>query len=227
MRTNGEPGWVWRVRRIQVRTPSGEGRQSARCGGTVNRISLTGGRRLRHPDLTGREGAGRGKRLSPELEAGSPVAAVYDRRRSVEDSQWGSATPPYRNGGHRPPLQNTVWAQRDSTGAGCRGAPRETRMSGKRPGNSGILRMDMDATGPAGGARRRAVGRSRHVWGRLLSDWNTGVRNYTGNIAQKSLVPPTADCMFPHPCAVRAVRPAGRWTAKGRKKHRVPSPHGL
>jgi hypothetical protein len=104
---------------------------------------------LRHPDPTGREGAWRGKRLSPELEAGSPVAAVYDRRLefgqfaavydrrpSIEDSRRGSAgstgstssrqassrqaTPPcYGNGGHRPPLQNTVWAQRDSTGSGC------------------------------------------------------------------------------------------------------------
>ena len=75
--------------------------------------------RLRHPDPTGREGARRRKRLSPELEADSPVAAVYDRRPSVEDSRRGSATPFHSNGGHRPPLQNTVWAQRDSTGAGC------------------------------------------------------------------------------------------------------------
>ena len=36
--------------------------------------------RLRHPAPAGRAGARLGKRLSPELEAGLPVAAVYDRR---------------------------------------------------------------------------------------------------------------------------------------------------
>ena len=50
-----------------------------------------------------RAGTQRGKRLSPELEAGPPVAAVYDRR------------PDPRFGGHRPPLQYLVWIQRDST----------------------------------------------------------------------------------------------------------------
>jgi len=45
--------------------------------------------------------------LSPELGAGTPLAAVYDRR----------TEPAACLGGHRPPLQNTVGAQRDSTGA--------------------------------------------------------------------------------------------------------------
>ena len=55
--------------------------------------------RLRPPDPARLAGAKRGKRLSPELETGSPVAAVYDRR--------GTLQAPF--GGHRPPLQNTVW----------------------------------------------------------------------------------------------------------------------
>ncbi len=51
--------------------------------------------------------------LSPELEAGTPVAAVYDRRTEPATSL----------GGHRPPLQNTVGAQRNSAGAGCMSLP--------------------------------------------------------------------------------------------------------
>ena len=64
---------------------------------------------LRPPDPARRAGAKRGKRLSPELKTGSPVAAVYDRRN----------TPRTLFGGHRPPLQHPVWTQRDSTGSGC------------------------------------------------------------------------------------------------------------
>jgi hypothetical protein len=63
----------------------------------------------------GRADARRGKRLSSELKAGSPVAAVYDRRNDSV-SQVGDAT---HNGGHRPPLQNSVCAQHDSTRSGC------------------------------------------------------------------------------------------------------------
>jgi hypothetical protein len=63
----------------------------------------------------GRADARRGKRLSSELEAGSPVAAVYDRRNDSV-SQVGDAA---HNGGHRPPLQNSVCAQHDSTRSGC------------------------------------------------------------------------------------------------------------
>jgi hypothetical protein len=65
--------------------------------------------RLRPPEPARRAGAKRGKRLSPGLETGSPVAAVYGRRGTLR----------IRFGGHRPPLQKTIWAQRDSTGSGC------------------------------------------------------------------------------------------------------------
>jgi hypothetical protein len=120
--------------------------------------------RLRPPDPTGREGARHGKRLGSKWEAGSPVAAVYDRRflvgaclqaissrnrerarsyknPAVYDRRVGAQLvcarsivlrfgrtqgAPLRRkigptpvGGHRPPLQNTVWVQRDSTGSGC------------------------------------------------------------------------------------------------------------
>jgi len=75
---------------------------------------------LRPSDPAGPADARHAKRLTSEREAGLPVAAVYDRRPSVEDSSRGSAdstssrqaTPPDKTGGHRPPLQNT-----DSTGA--------------------------------------------------------------------------------------------------------------
>jgi hypothetical protein len=43
--------------------------------------------RLRPPDPTGREGARREKQLSPKWKAGSPVAAVYDRRPSRVGAQ--------------------------------------------------------------------------------------------------------------------------------------------
>ena len=84
-----------------------------------------------------------GKQLSPKSEAGSPVAAVYDRRndavaRSSAGFQPASAKEAGRDacatkirilripsmsrvgdrtrtGGHRPPLQNSIGAQRDST----------------------------------------------------------------------------------------------------------------
>jgi len=65
-------------------------------------------RRLKPPDPARRASAKRGKRLSPELETGSPVAAVYDRRVTL----WALF------GGHRPPLQNPVSAQRHSTRSG-------------------------------------------------------------------------------------------------------------
>ena len=51
--------------------------------------------------------------LSPESEAGSPVAAVYDRR----------TEPAAGPDGHRPPLQKTVRAQRNSTGSECMSLP--------------------------------------------------------------------------------------------------------
>ena len=74
---------------------------------------------LRPPDPARRAGAKRGKRLSPELETGSPVAAVYDRRGTLRTLF----------GGHSPPLQNPVWAQRDSTGSG--GLSRQRLGNGK------------------------------------------------------------------------------------------------
>jgi len=91
--------------------------------------------------------AWQGEQLSPKLVAGSPVAAVYDRRNgSVAKStagfqpalameagrdacatkirilgipsigQVGDRT---RNGGHRPPLQNSIQVQCDSTRSEC------------------------------------------------------------------------------------------------------------
>jgi len=93
--------------------------------------------RLRPPDPAGLAGARPGKRPSPKWEAGSPVAAVYDRRNRTRcrTDRWSVPARPavgptvqesrgfgFRRGlagGHRPPLQNTVWAQRDSTGSGC------------------------------------------------------------------------------------------------------------
>jgi UDP-N-acetylenolpyruvoylglucosamine reductase len=83
---------------------------------------------LRPSDPAGPADARHAKRLPSEREAGLPVAAVYDRRPSVENSSRGSAdstgstgsqqassrqaTPSDKTGGHRPPLPNT-----DSTGA--------------------------------------------------------------------------------------------------------------
>ena len=70
--------------------------------------------------LRPQEGARREKQLSSKLETGSPVAAADDCRPGVEDAARGSANPPDKTGGHRPPLQNTVSAQRDSAESGWR-----------------------------------------------------------------------------------------------------------
>ena len=75
---------------------------------------------LRPSDPAGPADARHAKRLPSERDAGLPVAAVYDRRRSAEESSQGSAdstssrqaTLPDKTGGHGPPLQNT-----DSAGA--------------------------------------------------------------------------------------------------------------
>jgi len=53
------------------------------------------------------------QRRNDELEARSPVAAVYDRR---NDSK-GQVNDLAYNGGHRPPLQDSDRAQFDSTGS--------------------------------------------------------------------------------------------------------------
>jgi len=52
------------------------------AGGRPARLAILheAGGILRPPDPARRAGAKRGKRLHPELETGSPVAAVYDRR---------------------------------------------------------------------------------------------------------------------------------------------------
>jgi hypothetical protein len=49
--------------------------------------------------------------------------------------------------------------------------------------------------------------------------------DFVENIAQKSLVPSAADCMFPPPFVVLAADQADRWAAKDQKKRRVPSQH--
>jgi 16S rRNA C967 or C1407 C5-methylase (RsmB/RsmF family) len=58
-----------------------------------------------------------GKPLSTDGEAVLPVAAVYDRRNDSKGQVGDLAC--NGDGGHRPPLQNTVRAQPDATGAGC------------------------------------------------------------------------------------------------------------
>ena len=137
--------------------------------------------RLRPPNPAGLAGARRGKRLSPKWEAGSPVAAVYDRRNRTRcrTDRWSvparpTVGPTVREsrgfgvrrglaGGHRPPLQNTVWAQRDSTGSGC------LRLLKQRPALH-RLGIPLDCPPLRGGLRAlpffvgselaRAVGRS-------------------------------------------------------------------
>ena len=83
--------------------------------------------KLRPPDPVEPEGARRKRQLSPELEAGSPVAVVDDRR---NDSVGQVSDLAYNDdGGHRPPLQNTVRAQSDSTGTGPRPASEQPEQT--------------------------------------------------------------------------------------------------
>ena len=59
----------------------------------------------------------------PEWESGTPVAAVYDRRTGSAAYLGGHPPSPSFGGTSRPPLQNTVGAQRNSTGSGGMSLP--------------------------------------------------------------------------------------------------------
>jgi 16S rRNA C967 or C1407 C5-methylase (RsmB/RsmF family) len=85
--------------------------------------------RLRSPDPVEREGARPGEQLSPKLETGLPVAAVCDRRNDSVGQVGDLAD--NDDGGHRPPLQNTVRSQHDSTESGCL-----SQAGGQTEGNS-------------------------------------------------------------------------------------------
>jgi hypothetical protein len=143
----------------------------------------------------------------------------------------GSATKFTLPGGHRECRPAGRWRHRRLFvhGAGRPGA-RGAGAAGSVPARGltrGILEMDMQASDRAPGAQRRAERPEKCVWMFYLNICSTGSNAFAENIAQKSLVPPTADYMFPPPFVVLAADQAGRWAAKDQKKHRVPSQHCL
>ena len=110
------------------------------------------GRSLRPPDPARRAGGKHGKRLSPELETGSPVAAVYDRRGSLWTRPWLFCRPV-------PASFCAGWRRTvslEAPGAGrASGFARRAENSGNRPGYGGTVHQTwLRAAGARHGWRR-------------------------------------------------------------------------